>query len=37
MVLLTATVSWYAFERPLNDLKARFPYVPHPEGRATRS
>jgi peptidoglycan/LPS O-acetylase OafA/YrhL len=36
-VLLTATVSWYAFERPLNDLKARFPYVPRPETSTTHS
>lgn len=36
-VLLTATVSWYAFERPLNDLKARFPYVPQGRSRKNTS
>jgi peptidoglycan/LPS O-acetylase OafA/YrhL len=27
-VLLTATASWYLFERPINVLKDRFPYAP---------
>lgn len=31
-VLLTATASWYLFERPLNALKDRFPYAPDPQG-----
>ena len=31
-VLLTATASWYLFERPLNALKDRFPYAPGPRG-----
>jgi peptidoglycan/LPS O-acetylase OafA/YrhL len=28
--LPVAAASWYWFEKPINDLKAKFPYVPQP-------